>query len=97
MIGYDTSSRELFVDRRKSGQVDFSEQFSGKHNASLSLEDGVLHLHIFIGSCSLEVFGNHGRTVITDLIFPEPTADKLEIFSNDGSVQLISLDVWELA
>jgi fructan beta-fructosidase len=96
LVGYNTSSRELFVDRRKSGQVDFNEHFSGKHSASLTLEDDVLHLHIFIDSCSLEVFGNHGRTVITDLIFPEPNANGLELFTNGGNVQLISLDIWEL-
>jgi fructan beta-fructosidase len=97
LVGYNTSSRELFVDRRKSGQVDFNEHFTGKHSGSLPLEDGLLHLHIFIDSCSLEVFGNHGRTVITDLIFPESGADGLELFANNGSVQLISLDIWELS
>jgi fructan beta-fructosidase len=97
IIGYNASSRELFVDRRKSGQVDFNEHFSGKHSAPLPLEDAVLHLHIFIDSCSLELFGNHGRAVITDLIFPAPNADKLELFASDGKVQLISLDIWELS
>jgi fructan beta-fructosidase len=92
LVGYNTSSRELFVDRRKSGQVDFNEHFTGKHCAPLLLEDGVLHLHIFIDSCSLEVFGNHGRAVITDLIFPEPNATGLELYASDGG----SLDVWEL-
>jgi fructan beta-fructosidase len=96
IVGYNASSRELFVDRRKSGQVDFSEHFTGRHSGPLPLEDGLLHLHIFIDSCSLEVFGNHGRTVITDLIFPEPDATCLELFANNGGVQLISLDVWEL-
>jgi fructan beta-fructosidase len=96
VVGYNTSSQELFVDRRKSGQVDFNEHFTGRHSASLPLENGVLRLHIFIDSCSLEVFGNHGRTVITDLIFPEPGADGLELFVSDGRVQLTSLDIWEL-
>ena len=96
LVGYNTSSRELFVDRRKSGQVDFNEHFTGKHSGPLPLEDGPLRLHIFIDSCSLEVFGNDGRTVITDLIFPEPGADGFELFVRDGSVQLVSLDVWEL-
>ena len=96
IIGYETSGQELFVDRRKSGQVDFNEHFTGRHSALLPLEDGLLHLHMFIDSCSLEVFGNHGRTVITDLIFPEPGAIGLGLFSDNG-VQLISLDIWELA
>jgi fructan beta-fructosidase len=96
IVGYKTSSQELFVDRRKSGQVDFNEHFTGKHSGPLPLEDDLLRLHIFIDSCSLEVFGNDGRTVITDLIFPELNADQLELFVSDGSVQLISLDIWEL-
>jgi fructan beta-fructosidase len=96
IVGYNTSSRELFVDRRKSGQVDFNEHFTGKHSGPLPLEDGLLRLHIFIDSCSLEVFGNHGRIVITDLIFPEFNATGLELFANNGNVKLISLDIWEL-
>jgi fructan beta-fructosidase len=96
IVGYNTSSQEVFVDRRKSGQVDFNEHFTGKHSGSLPLENDTVHLHIFIDSCSLEVFGNHGRTVITDLIFPEPGATGLELYANGGGVKLISLDIWEL-
>ena len=95
IVGYNTSSH-LFVDRRKSGQVDFSEHFTGRHSGSLPLEDDLLRLHIFIDSCSLEVFAQDGRTVITDLIFPGPGADGLELFASGGSVQLVCVDVWEL-
>jgi fructan beta-fructosidase len=97
IVGYNSSSQELFVDRRKSGQIDFSEHFTGRHSGPLPPEDGLLHLHIFVDSCSLEVFGNQGRTVITDLIFPESNATGLELFVTDGGVQLFSLNVWELA
>ena len=96
IVGYNTSSQELFVDRRKSGQMDFSEHFTSRHSGPLPLENNLVRLHIFIDSCSLEVFGNDGRTLITDLIFPESNADGLELFSSDGSVQLLALDVWAL-
>jgi fructan beta-fructosidase len=96
LVGYNTSSQDLFVDRRKSGQIDFNEHFTGRHSGPLPLEDGVLRLHIFIDSCSLEVFGNDGRIVITDLIFPGPDADGLELFASGGGVRLVCLDVWEL-
>ncbi|WP_221226663.1 hypothetical protein [Paenibacillus baekrokdamisoli] len=32
----------------------------------------------------------------TSLIFPDPTSDALEIYANNGHVQLVSLDVFEL-
>ena len=96
LVGYNASSQELFVDRRQSGQVNFSEHFSGRHSGPLPLENNLIRLHIFVDSCSLEVFGNHGRTVITDLIFPDAGADELEVFAVGGAVRLRSLDVWVL-
>jgi fructan beta-fructosidase len=95
-VGYDSSRQELFVDRTQSGETDFSQHFPGKHSALLPLEDGVLHLHIFVDTCSVEVFGNAGQVVISDLIFPNTDDTGLELYAVDGNVELISLDIWEL-
>jgi fructan beta-fructosidase len=96
IVGYDSSRQELFVDRTQSGHTNFSEHFPGKHSAPLTLEDGVLHLQIFVDTCSVEVFGNNGRVVISDLIFPGANDNGLEVYALRGSVQVLSLDVWEL-
>jgi fructan beta-fructosidase len=96
IVGYDSSRQELFVDRTQSGHTDFSEHFPGKHSALLPLEDGVLRLQIFVDTCSVEVFGNAGQVVISDLIFPNTDDTGLEVYAVGGNVELISLDIWEL-
>ncbi len=96
IVGYDSSRQELFVDRTQSGETNFSQHFPGKHSAVLPLEDGVLHLRIFVDTCSVEVFGNNGRVVISDLIFPSSDDAGLELYAVGGSVQILALKVWEL-
>jgi fructan beta-fructosidase len=96
IVGYDKRTQELFVDRRTSGDVSFSDHFPGRHGGPLVLEDGRLRLHLFVDQSSVEVFGDGGRTVITDLIFPAPEDDGLELYAINGGVQLVSLDIWKL-
>jgi fructan beta-fructosidase len=96
IIGYEVRSNQLFVDRSASGKVDFHADFSGKHIAPLSLENGRIKLHIYVDRCSVEVFANEGRAVLTDLIFPSPESNGLEVYVKGGSAKLISMDVWRL-
>jgi fructan beta-fructosidase len=96
VIGYNAQKQELFVDRRYSGDNAFSDRFAGVHRASLPLEGGKIGMHIFMDSCSVEVFGNDGHTVISDLIFPHSQSTKLEFYALDGDVRLNTLDFWQL-
>ena len=96
LAGYDVANAELFVDRSRSGKVDFNPRFPGKHSGPLSVEQGRIKLHLFVDWSSVEVFGNDGRTVITEQIFPGPEADGLALYAKGGTARLISLDVWGL-
>jgi fructan beta-fructosidase len=96
LVGYDVANAELFVDRIRSGKVDFNPRFPGKHSGPLSVEQGRIKLHLFVDWSSVEVFGNDGRTVITEQIFPGPEADGLALYAKGGTARLISLDVWGL-
>lgn len=91
-IGYQTATQEVFVDRRQTG--DFCDLFAGRYTARL--EQTKLRLHIFIDSCSLEVFVQHGEVVFTTLIFPEHGADALELYALGGRVELSQLSIWTL-
>ncbi len=94
-IGYNLERQELFVDRRQSGKVDFSEHFAGKHAAPLTLEDDELKLRVFVDQSSVEVFAQNGQIVITELIYPNPDSDGLELYAIGGSVE-VSGQIWEL-
>lgn len=49
-----------------------------------------------VDASSVEVFGNGGHPVITDLIFPQPGSVGLEVYSQGGTVRLETLDIWRL-
>ncbi len=96
VVGYDVASETVFVDRQRSGAVDFHKDFPGKQTAPLSPEDGRVRLHLFVDWSSIEVFAGHGRVVITDRIFPSPESDGLALYATGGPARLLSLDMWEM-
>jgi fructan beta-fructosidase len=96
VIGFDTTTATLFVDRRQSGQVNFDQHFPARLEATESLRGTTIRMHLLIDHSSVEVFGNDGRSVITALIFPDPRDDGLEVYAEGGTVELVSLQVWTL-
>ncbi|MBI3866264.1 MAG: glycoside hydrolase family 32 protein [Planctomycetia bacterium] len=97
IVGYDTRASELFVDRGKSGIVDFHKSFAGRHAGPLTVENRRVRLHIVVDRSSVEVFGNQGETAITDLVFPDAGSDGVEFYAREGDARLISCDIWPLA
>ena len=97
VIGYDVAAKKMYVDRTKSGDVGFHKAFAGVHSGPLEPDsDGLVALRILIDASSVEVFGNRGETAITDLVFPEATSDRLELFASGGQAKIISCRVFPL-
>ena len=85
----------IVLDRTMSGDVDFSDQFPGRHEAPCNFE-GSIDLRVVLDQSILEVFINDGAIVFTDLIFPDVDAGYLEPYARHGEVELRSLRCWEL-
>lgn len=96
LAGYNANSAEVFIDRTRSGIVDFSGDFPGRHAGPVVAANHRIRLCIFVDRSSVELFANDGGTVISDRIFPSPTSNGLEIYALGGSARVISLDVWKL-
>ena len=96
VIGYDAQTDELYVDRTRSGRVDFSRDFPGVQRAPLAARHGKVHLRILVDWSSVEVFADGGRRVITDQVFPDASSDGVELFADGGSATLDSLKVRHL-
>ena len=96
VIGYDTLTEELYVDRTRSGVDDFSGAFPGVHRAPLEPRDGKVRIKVLLDWSSVEVFGGGGEAVITDLIFPDPDSDGVELFADGGSARLDRLTLRHL-
>ncbi|WP_340384852.1 GH32 C-terminal domain-containing protein [Streptomyces sp. SS7] len=96
VIGYDTTTQELYVDRTHSGAVDFNSTFPGVQTAPLKAANGKIKLRILVDRSSVEVFGGSGEAVITDQIFPDPASQGVQVFAENGSVKLDKATVWHL-
>ena len=97
VVGIDREKSELFVDRTRSGDTGFDPKFPGRHTAPMHLADGqLITLRIFVDRSSVEVFGNDGQTVISDLVFPSPTSQGVEFYSKGGEARVVKLDIWNL-
>ncbi|GJF35026.1 hypothetical protein KNE206_77260 [Kitasatospora sp. NE20-6] len=97
VIGYDTANQQLYVDRTKSGAVDFDPNFPGIQTAPLKPQkDGKIHIRVVVDWSSVEVFGGQGEAVITDQVFPDPSSQGVQLFTEGGSARLDSLKLWHL-
>jgi fructan beta-fructosidase len=96
IIGYDVENQMVFVDRSHSGEATFHTAFAGKHESKLLPHNNKIRLHIFVDQSSVEVFGNQGQVVITDLIFPSEEHKEIELYVKDGEVILHSLELYTL-
>ena len=96
VIGYIPDQQVMFVDRRNSGEVNFNEHFPAVHKAELPEQEGRIRLQVIVDWSSVEVFGNDGYSVITDLIFPNPASRGIEVYSKGGQVYLTRMEVWQL-
>jgi fructan beta-fructosidase len=90
-VGYDASEGSLYLDRTRSGRVDFHPDFPGLHRAPLALHDGRVLIRLLVDVASVEVFGGIGETVITDQIFPSPGTRRVELFAEHGTVHVEDL------
>ena len=91
-IGYSNKSKQFFVDRTKSGNMNFSDRFSGIDYAPYSIGKQV-QLHLFIDAASIEIFVDEGKLVMTDLFFSSENFNALKIFSSGGDVLLQKVEI----
>jgi fructan beta-fructosidase len=96
IIGYNVEKKKLFLDRTKSGDSSFNDSFAGIHDGELVPKDNKINLHIFVDWSSVEVFGNDGELVLTDLIFPNENSQDLELYAKGGNVTVNSLELYTL-
>lgn len=93
---YNAEARTMSADRTRSGIVDFSESFQAVTVAPTLEENGRISLRIFIDRSSIELFGNDGRFVMTNLVFPELPYSTLTITAAGGRAKLKSLKIYPL-
>ncbi|WP_203288575.1 GH32 C-terminal domain-containing protein [Metabacillus sp. cB07] len=96
VAGYKASEGIMFFDRSQSGDVSFSDKFSTYHETSAEPENKRVKVNIFVDESSVEVFGNDGAAVFSNVIFPDGASDGMSFYTKGGSVKIVSLDVYPL-
>lgn len=95
-VAYDRHFAGVYVDRSKSGNVDFHPAFAGRHTAPARLIDGRLSLRILVDRSSIEVFINDGEAVISDRFFPTSRDATIEVFAGDPSATITATKLHQL-
>jgi fructan beta-fructosidase len=95
VIGYDRTSNSYFIDRTRSGKVDFEKGFAVKHTAPRLVSTPKFNLILVIDNASVELFADDGLTVMTEIFFPDSVFSDVIIESEHrfqlNNLQLITL------
>lgn len=94
---YNAAARTMSFDRRKSGIVDFSEAFPAVTVSPTFEKSGKVSLRIFIDRSSVELFGNDGKFVMTNLVFPNEPYSRLSVKSGGGNAKISNLKIYSLS
>lgn len=88
---YDAETNSLSADRRMAGDKSFSELFLAVTSAPV--HGKLTSLRVYVDNSSVEVFGNDGKTVLTNLVFPAEPYNTLTLKS-DKKTKVTSLKVY---
>jgi fructan beta-fructosidase len=86
VIGYDKNQNQYFIDRSKSGKVDFQKDFPGRHIAPRLSAVGKINISLIIDVSSVELFVDDGLTVMTEIFFPAEPYNQIHIHSGENEM-----------
>lgn len=95
-LNYNPANHTLSFDRRNSGIVDFSQDFPTVTVAPTFENSNKVSLRIFIDKSSMEVFGNNGKFVMTNLVFPTKPYSTISVTAKGGSAKINSLKIYSI-
>ena len=84
---YDASKQTFAMDRTKSGNVGFSEDFPCVTKAPTNGK--VKQLRIFIDRCSIEAFDSDGKMAMTNLVFPSEPYNTIKVKGGKATIYQI--------
>ena len=93
LIGLDGRLNQIYLDRDKSGEVDFSRQFGGRHIGIRQAKNKNLDLILLLDLSSLELFMDDGTLVMTEVFFPSDRYTQLIIRSRTRGIRVKSVQL----
>ena len=93
---YDMKENRFSMDRRKSGDVGFNENFPALTWTAVESGKNELKLHLFVDKSSVEAFGDGGRFAMTNQVFPSEPYNHIDFYSKGGAYKVDSFIVYRL-
>jgi len=93
---YDQAVGTLSFDRTRSGVTDFSQDFPAVTVAPTFSDEKKISLRIYIDRSSMEVFGDDGRFVMTNLVFPTEPYSTMSVSAKGGNAKIKNLKIYSL-
>ena len=93
---YDMKEKKVSMDRRKSGEVGFNENFPMLTWTTIESGKDELKLRLFVDKSSVEAFGDGGRFVMTNQVFPSEPYTHIDFYSKGGAYKVDSFVIYKL-
>ena len=93
---YDMKEKKFSRDRRKSGEVGFNENFPMLTWTTIESGKDELKLRLFVDKSSVEAFGDGGRFVMTNQVFPSEPYTHIDFYSKGGAYKVDSFVIYKL-
>ena len=71
----------ISMDRRKSGEVNFNENFPMLTWTAIEGDKDEMKLRLFVDRSSVEAFGDGGRFAMTNQVFPSEPYNHISFYS----------------
>lgn len=79
LIGYDAGKQLFYLDRGKTGETAFHQDFPIKAIAPRFVQTGQTEIQLIFDQASVELFADDGLTSMTQIFFPHAPLQKLHI------------------
>ena len=84
-LGLDATNNYFYVDRTASGKIDFEKEFGTRVSIAPRLgNEKTLQGEIILDKTSIELFWDDGRTVLTDIFFPQQAYTEIVVKGNEN-------------
>ena len=94
-LGFDAKKNQYFIDRTEAGKS-FSVDFPGIHYGPKLTSGNTHSIRLFADVASVEFFAGGGKTVMTEIFFPEEVFTNIRLISIGSKLEVPSLKVHNL-
>jgi levanase/fructan beta-fructosidase len=96
-FGINKKEKYFFIDRKNSGSISFSDVFANQITKAPFSEDfAEINVRVIVDKTSIEVFYNNGKTVMTEIFFPEKPMEKFSVTKENFNFNIENLIINQL-